>query len=175
MHIVVDLLLAKALGRDRAPGLAGAPVIDASQEVYAEFLADLRPYVCTVDGPPPEYYELMVGAWSFRDPDAALAALLEDSALAGFNSGVRAGTATHTLLFDLGDDVTLDVEILADRVVGDVDGASVQRAWCQTGSDEQAVPVEDGTFLQISPVPSGPFCIVLELEQRRIVTDWLLA
>jgi len=177
MHLSADLAMRRALGGPGATGLSpGAAPPDLAGQAFAEFLADLRPYVNAVDGPPAEYHDLMVAAFTFRRMDAELVELLEDSALSGYHSGVRSGlVADHGLRFRLEPGVHLEVEILADRVVAELDGAVMLRAWCHTDQATTELQVEDEIALELLHVPAGPFCFEIETPSQRVVTDWLLA
>jgi hypothetical protein len=80
----------------------------------------------TIDPPPPQLVLSACAALSWRNPDAALAALLVDSAVEGEAAGIRGTSTPRMLSFGSGDTV-VDVEVVvADgevRLVGQVSRA----------------------------------------------------
>ncbi|GAA2393705.1 hypothetical protein [Dactylosporangium salmoneum] len=69
-----------------------------------------RVYV-TVDPPPPHLLVAASAALAWRDPDAALATLLMDSAVAGEAAGIRSGSAPPRLVSFAAGDLVVDVEL----------------------------------------------------------------
>lgn len=166
MHLSSHLLVRRA-------GLGVAP---AEPDPLAALVDLLRPYANEVDGPPAIYHELMAAAFTFRDPDGALAQLLDDSTVAAWHAGVRsASTAVDTLLFDLGNGQRLDVEIIGRHLVADLFGGVLTSAAWQTPEGRHEAEVAFGESFEIDAVPDGPFCIIVEVDGVTTTTDWLLA
>jgi hypothetical protein len=115
------------------------------------------------DPPPPHLLAMASALLSWRDPDAELAALVVDSAVAGEAAGIRSGSESPRMLsFALGD-VVLDVELVVDdgtvRLVGQVSAPEVapiqvrHREGTWTGATDEL-----GRFA-VSGVPDGPLRI----------------
>lgn len=97
-------------------------MIDEQHDELGDAVA--RVYVAA-DPPPAHLLAAASAVLAWRRPDAALAALLVDSAVAGEAAGIRAGSGSPRMLsFAVGDTV-IDVELAADdggelRLVGQV-------------------------------------------------------
>ena len=136
----------------------------------------LRPYVDEIDGPPPACTELAKAAYSMRDLDAQLADLIHDSSLStAAPAGVRSTALVRTMSFDLGEGVAVEVEFLADRLVGELDGAElVGVEWHTPGDHGRAGLVEADHFEIVNPPRQTSFYLVFDLGARQVATDWLL-
>jgi hypothetical protein len=166
MHLSSHLLVRRA----------GLGVTPAQPDTLSELVELLRPYANEVDGPPAIYHELMAAAFAFRDPDGALAELLDDSTVAAWHAGVRsASTVVDTLLFDLGNGQRLDVEIIGRHLVADLFGGVLTGAAWQTPTERHVAEVAFGESFEIEVIPDGPFCLIVEVDGVRTTTDWLLA
>jgi hypothetical protein len=117
----------------------------------------------TADPPPAHLLAAASALLSWRDPDAALAALVVDSAVAGEAAGIRSASDSPRMLsFALGE-VQLDVELVVDdgsvRLVGQVSSPEVapiavrHREGTWTGATDEL-----GRFA-VSGVPAGPLRI----------------
>jgi hypothetical protein len=159
-----------------------------------ELLAELRRVTRQADPPPEHVRAAAAAAFAFRDPDAALAALIGDSDLGEFELGeselgefelgkfetVRTGEAAdHVLSYDLGG-ARVDLEVTATGdgpvLTGQLLDAEPDDCGLETGDgDRLPVPVDEfGRFL-LTEVPSGP----ARLHYRAaggapIVTPWFV-
>jgi hypothetical protein len=80
----------------------------------------------------------------------------------------------RSVVFDLGEDARLTLEFSGRRLAGHVDSTSLVAVSCNTPVTSQpADRLDDNTF-QVEPCPSGPFCLVVRVADREVVTDWML-
>jgi len=127
---------------------------------------------------PERFVDAGRAAFAWRDIDAELAALTYDSAadrLVG--AGTRAGSAPSRELTFAAGDVTIDVEITNEAVLGQVvpPEPGEVRVTPATGTATAAEIDEVGCFV-IRPVPTGTFRLDCRTGSgRRVVTGWLRA
>jgi hypothetical protein len=117
-------------------------------------------------------------AFAWRDIDAELAALTYDSAADGLvGAGIRAGSAPSRELTFAAADVTIDVEITHEAVLGQVipPEPGEVRVTVAGGDGTTAEIDEVGCFV-VRPVPAGAFRLDCRTGTgRRVVTGWLRA
>jgi hypothetical protein len=149
-----------------------------------ELIAELRRVTREADSPPEHVRAAAAAAFAFRDPDAALAALVGDSDVSGPNHGhfetVRTDSAEdHVLSYEL-DGARVDLEVTATGdgpiLTGQLLDAEPAACELETGDCERLpVPVDEfGRFL-LTDVPTGP----ARLHYRAtggapIVTPWFV-
>jgi hypothetical protein len=127
-----------------------------------ELLAGLRRAAGHYDPVPRQVLEAAKGAFALRTLDDELADLLFDSLLDDDLVGVRGGI-TRQLTFGVGD-VTIDLDVEADELVGQVSPAATVGL---------AVEVDDrGRFFATRPT-TGPFRLRLSLDDRQLTTEWV--
>jgi len=149
-----------------------------------ELLAELRRVIGQADPLPEQVRAAAAAAFAFRDPDAALAALVGDSDLGQFEPGefetVRTGeTDDHVLSYELGGArVDLEVTPTGDGPVltGQLLDADPDGCDLETGDgDRLPVPVDEfGRFL-LTGVPPGPARLHYRAaDGAPIVTPWFV-
>lgn len=150
-----------------------------------QLLAQLRDLGGRVDPVPAHVLDAARGSLSWRDTDAALAALVTDSATAGpaALAGVRGGDQPRLLTFTAGD-LTIEVEAAAEdaatvRLVGQL--VPPQRAQLRVehaggGPARPASADELGRFA-VAGVPAGPVrlrCEPAGPAGRVVLTAWVV-
>jgi hypothetical protein len=136
-----------------------------------ELLAGLRRAAGHYDPVPRQVLEAAKGAFALRTLDDELADLLFDSLLDDDLVGVRGGI-TRQLTFGVGD-VTIDLDVEADELVGQVSPAATVGLAVETPDDAVMVEVDDrGRFFATRPT-TGPFRLRLSLDDRQLTTEWV--
>ncbi|MFF9087688.1 hypothetical protein ACF1BE_14930 [Streptomyces sp. NPDC014991] len=146
------------------------------QDVYADLLLEeeLRQAAAVLDPVPAELLQSALDAYTLHDLDARLAELTFDSLVDALPvRGVM--DAPRMLTFRAGE-VTVDVEVTADGLIGQV--LPPQPARIEVLGDPRAPrPVTAdtlGRFASDTP-PAGPFALRLRTGAEVIVTEWLRA
>jgi hypothetical protein len=138
-------------------------------QLAAELGAALRPV-------PEGFVEAGRAAFAWRDIDAELAALTYDSATDGLvGAGTRAAAAPSRELTFASGDVTIDVEITSEAVIGQVvpPEPGEVRVILAAGTETGAAIDEIGCFV-IRPVPQGAFRLRCRTGSgTSILTGWL--
>ena len=148
-----------------------------------ELIAELRRVARQADPPPEHVHAAAAAAFAFRDPDAALAALIGDSDLSeparGFET-VRADNAEdHLLSYELdGARIDLEVAVTGDGPVltGQLLDADPTACEMETrDGDRVPVPVDElGRFL-LPGVPAGPARLRFRSAAGSpIITPWFV-
>lgn len=130
---------------------------------------------------PEDVRELARAAWSWRDPDAALAALVGDSAdpVQELESSVRSGGQSRLLAF-ANDDVAIDVEVTEGPTV-----ATLVGQLAPVGPADVAVDHRDGMAeataddlgrFRVDSVTRGPVRLrcTLRATGTTVHTEWML-
>jgi hypothetical protein len=136
-----------------------------------ELLAQLRQAAGHHDPVPRHVLEAAKGAFALRTLDDELADLLFDSLLDEDLVGVR-GAVTRQLTFGVGD-ITIDLDVETDELVGQVSPATPIGLAVETPAEAVAVEVDDrGRFFATRPT-TGPFRLRLSLDERQLTTEWV--
>jgi len=137
-----------------------------------ELLAELRAAVAEADLVTDRQRETARAAFTWRTVDAELAELLHDSALEA--QAVRGeDDAARTLSFASGE-LTLEVEIDGETVMGQVVGAAAQSVVLQRSvSDDQPLEVDSAGFFRIEGVGPGPLRFVVQAGDWTLTSPWV--
>jgi hypothetical protein len=148
----------------------------ADADSDAALLERLRTYAQSVDGPTDLYLALARASFEFRDLDAALAELVEDSSwqLAASSNTIRSTMVPRLSVFDLGEGARLELEFLSDRLVGEVSGGELQAAGWRAADAQHAAEVVEPNFFECARLPTVPFYIEVQIDGRRVATEWIL-
>jgi hypothetical protein len=144
-----------------------------------ELIAELRRVTREADPLPEHVLAAAAAAFAFRDPDAALAALIGDSDRGGFETVRSAEAEDHVLSYELsGARVDLEVTATGDGPVltGQLLDAEPDGCHLETGNgDRLPVPVDEfGRFL-LTDVPAGPARLHYRAAAGApIVTPWFV-
>ncbi|MEV8593772.1 hypothetical protein [Streptomyces sp. NPDC052012] len=135
---------------------------------------ELRQAVAVLDPLPPGLLQIAVDAYALHDLDARVAELTFDSLVDALP--VRGVTDAPRMLTFTAGEVTLDVEVTADGLMGQL--LPPRAAGVEVLSGPQPgtpVTVDDmGRFMTDTP-PSGPFALRLRTGAEVITTEWLRA
>ncbi|MFC7818858.1 MULTISPECIES: hypothetical protein [unclassified Streptomyces] len=135
---------------------------------------ELRQAAAILDPVPAELRRIAVDAFALHDLDARVAELTFDSLVDAVP--VRGATEPPRMLTFRADDVTVDVEVTEDGLIGqllppgpaDVEVLSGPRAHALLTADDL------GRFTGGAP-PTGPFALRLRTGADVVVTEWLRA
>ncbi|TMR94511.1 hypothetical protein [Nonomuraea basaltis] len=122
---------------------------------------------------PRELVEAGKAVFTWRDPDAELAALVYDSALdGGLASATRGGP--RILIFNVADDHTIEVELGPDILVGQLlppRPGTVERQLA--GGETISAPIDDGGGFALRPAPAGTFRLRCVCDDLVLTTAWV--
>jgi hypothetical protein len=135
---------------------------------------ELRQAAAILDPVPAELRRTAVDAFALRDLDARVAELTFDSLVDAIP--VRGAADPPRMLTFQADEVTVDVEVTADGLIGQVLPPGPARIEVLSGPRAPAPLTADelGRFTGEAP-PSGPFALRLRTGEGVVVTDWLRA
>jgi hypothetical protein len=151
----------------RASDMATSPWADDDR-----LLAALRD---AVRAAPAEFVELGKAAFTWHDPEAELALLIYDSASDGELVPVTRGEP-RTLIFDADGELTIEVQVCPDVLVGQVVPArpgTVERHL--PGGDVVSAPIDDGGGFALRPAPIGTFRLRCSCDEQVLTTAWVPA
>lgn len=136
-------------------------------------LAALRDAVRAAAAVPPEFTEIGKAVFTWHDPEAELALLVYDSAYDRDLVAVTRG-GPRTLIFDAGGQLTIEVEVGPDVLVGQVlppRPGTVERHL--PGGDVATAPIDDGGGFALRPSPAGTFRLRCSCEEHVLTTAWV--
>jgi hypothetical protein len=138
-------------------------------------LAELAEALRAEQDVPPGFLAAGSAAFAWRSVDAELAALRHDSATATLDeAGTRAEPAQLRALTFVSSELTIELEVTADALVGQVipprsGEIELERPQGRSG----AVTVDEVGWFAIRPIPSGPVRLHLRTDDGRSVrTEW---
>ncbi|MEU7473456.1 hypothetical protein AB0A94_33900 [Streptomyces sp. NPDC044984] len=135
---------------------------------------ELRQAAAVLDPLPPALLQIAVDAYALHDLDARVAELTFDSLVDAIP--VRGATDVPRMLTFTAGEVTLDVEVTAEGLMGQVLPPRPARVEV-LGGPQTTVPLTTddlGRFTTATP-PSGPFALRLRTDDDVVVTEWLRA
>ncbi|MBJ6642495.1 hypothetical protein DD630_30250 [Streptomyces sp. BSE7F] len=150
-------------------GLGDGPGVE--EELLEE---ELRQAASLLDPVPPALLQSAVDAFALRDLEARVAGLTFDSLVDAIP--VRGAAAAPRMLTFTAGEVTLDVELTEDGLIGQVLPPAPARIEVLTGSRPATTATADGMGRFTAPVtPSGPFALRLHTTDETVMTEWLRA
>ncbi|MFF9486373.1 hypothetical protein [Streptomyces sp. NPDC014676] len=135
---------------------------------------ELRQAAAVLDPLPPALLQIAVDAYALHDLDVRVAELTFDSLVDAIP--VRGATDVPRMLTFTAGEVTLDVEVTAEGLMGQVLPPRPARVEV-LGGPQPATPLtadDLGRFTTATP-PSGPFALRLRTDDDVVVTEWLRA
>jgi hypothetical protein len=136
-----------------------------------ELLERMRELARVKDPVPAEVFATARAAFALRTLDEELADLLFDSLLDEALVGIRGGT-TRQLTFGV-DDLTIDVDLDADGLVGHVSPVGPATVELQTPERIHDAEVDElGRFFLDQP-PAGPFRLRVAIAGKWVTTEWV--
>ncbi|MFB0619560.1 hypothetical protein [Streptomyces sp. AGS-58] len=146
------------------------------EDGYADTLLEeeLRLAAAVLDPVPAELLQSALDAYALHDLDARLAELTFDSLVDALP--VRGATDAPRMLTFRAGEVTVDVEVTADGLIGQVLPPQPARIEVLGGPRAPRPVAADtlGRFTSDTP-PAGPFALRLRTGAEVIVTEWLRA
>ncbi|WP_149552130.1 hypothetical protein [Streptomyces marokkonensis] len=135
---------------------------------------ELRQAAAVLDPLPPALLQSAVDAYALHDLDARVAELTFDSLVDAIP--VRGATDAPRMLTFTAGEVTLDVEVTAQGLIGQVLPPRPARIELLGGPHPTAALTADdmGRFTA-DTAPSGPFALRLRTGDDVVVTEWLRA
>ncbi|MET9146137.1 hypothetical protein [Streptomyces sp. NPDC004042] len=152
-------------------GRAGGDFGEAEQELLEE---ELRQAAAVLDPVPDSLRQLAVEAFALHDLDARIAELTFDSLVDAIP--VRGATDVPRMLTFQAGDLTVDVEVSGDGLLGQVMPPQPARIEVLNGprAGDRLTADELGRFAAQAP-PAGPFALRLHAGGDVVVTEWLRA
>ncbi|MEU6671015.1 hypothetical protein [Streptomyces sp. NPDC046727] len=153
-------------------GREGGPDEDEFADALLE--EELRQAAAVLDPVPAELLQTALDAFALHDLDARLAELTFDSLMDALP--VRGIMDPPRMLTFRAGEVTVDVEVTADGLIGQVLPPQSARIEVLGGPGAARPVTADtlGRFTSDTP-PTGPFALRLRTDADLIVTEWLRA
>ncbi|WP_406724134.1 hypothetical protein WJ438_04995 [Streptomyces sp. GD-15H] len=144
---------------------------DAGADLLEE---ELRQAAAVLDPLPPALLQIAVDAYALHDLDARVAELTFDSLVDAIP--VRGATDPPRMLTFSADELTVDVEVTAHGLMGQVLPPQPARVEVLGGprSGPSLVADDMGRFTGATP-PAGPFALRLRTAGDLVVTEWVRA
>jgi hypothetical protein len=122
---------------------------------------------------PDGWREAARGAYTWRTVDQELLSLTHDS-LAEPGAAVRGPTAPRVLAFT-GGELSLEVELVDRRVMGQVTGTDITEVVFES-ADGRALPAspDESGFFALEGEDHGLVRFAVRCGDRRLVTEWIL-
>lgn len=137
-------------------------------------LAELAEAVRAAREVPAQFIAAGKAAFAWRNVDAELATLAEDSATTLL--GTRAEQATLRSLSFVASELSIEVEVTAEALLGQVvpPQSGLMQLHVRAGS-AQTVPVDGVGWFVIRPVPGSMFRLHLRTaEGAAVITEWIM-
>ena len=137
-----------------------------------QLLAELREALNTAGQVPDGFVAAGKAAFAWRTVDAELAAL--EATDADALAGVRAERAAVRALSFLASDVSIELEVTPDALLGQLVPArpGTIEVQAQDGS-RQTVTVDESGWFAIRPLPSAMFRLHLQTANDNVITEWV--
>lgn len=139
-----------------------------------QLLAELREALNTADQVPDGFVAAGKAAFAWRTVDAELAALAQEATDADALAGVRAERAAVRALSFLASDISIELEVTPDALLGQLVPArsGTIEVQAQDGS-RQTVTVDESGWFAIRPLPSAMFRLHLQTANDNVITEWV--
>jgi hypothetical protein len=139
-----------------------------------QLLAELREALDTADQVPDGFVAAGKAAFAWRTVDAELAALAQEATDADALAGVRAERAAVRALSFLASDISIELEVTPDALLGQLVPARSGTIEVQTQEGgRQAVNVDESGWFSIRPLPSTMFRLHLQTANDNVITEWV--
>jgi hypothetical protein len=139
-----------------------------------QLLAELREALDTADQVPDGFVAAGKAAFAWRTVDAELAALAQEATDADALAGVRAERAAVRALSFVASDISIELEVTPDALLGQLVPArpGTIEVQAQDGS-RQTVTVDESGWFAIRPLPSAMFRLHLQTANDNVITEWV--
>ncbi len=124
---------------------------------------------------PPRFVDIGRGALAWRNVDAELAALTFDSAAESEPAGTRAEPAIVRALTFTSGELTIELEVADDALLGQVVPPRAGEIEVQSPSGpSRTAPIDDVGWFAIRPKPVGMFRLqVRSTDGPAVLTEWI--
>lgn len=139
-----------------------------------QLLAELREALNTAAQVPDGFVAAGKAAFAWRTVDGELAALAQEATDADALAGVRAERAAVRALSFLASDISIELEVTPDALLGQLVPArpGTIEVQAQDGS-RQTVTVDESGWFAIRPLPSAMFRLHLQTANDNVITEWV--
>lgn len=139
-----------------------------------QLLAELREALNSVAQVPAEFVAAGKAAFAWLTVDAELAALAREPGDVDSLAGVRAERAAVRALSFLASDISIELEVTPDALLGQLVPARSGTIEVQTQEGgTQAVDVDESGWFSIRPLPSAMFRLHLQTANDNVITEWV--
>ena len=139
-----------------------------------QLLAELREALNTAEQVPSGFVAAGNAALAWRTVDAELAALAQEASDADALAGVRAERAAVRALSFLASDISIELEVTPDALLGQLVPARPGTIEVQTQEGgRQPVTVDESGWFTIRPLPSTMFRLHLQTASDNVITEWV--
>lgn len=139
-----------------------------------QLLADLRAALHTAAQVPDEFIAAGKAAFAWRTVDAELAALAQEAGDVDALAGVRAERAAVRALSFLASDISIELEVTPEALLGQLVPARPGTIEIQTrDGGRQEVTVDESGWFAIRPLPSAMFRLHLQTANDNVITEWV--
>ena len=135
-----------------------------------QLLVDLGDAVRTARAVPDRFIDLGKDAFTWLGIDYELATLSYDSAIDGLPAGVRADTSALRMVTFVAGELTVEVELSVDAVVGQL--VPPQRGRAELRGHEtntREVAIDDSGWFEFRPAPTEPIRLCVRTDDGRVV------
>jgi hypothetical protein len=133
---------------------------------------DLRAVAAVLDPVPARLVDGAITAYAWRTVDADLAELVFDSLSESAVAAVRGADQPRLVTFRTAD-LSVELELDGDRLVGRVEPAGPASVGIQQGARTVPAPVDALGRFATSSLARGPLRLHVAREGRTVVTDWI--
>jgi hypothetical protein len=139
-----------------------------------QLLAELREALNTAEEVPAGFITAGKAAFAWRTVDAELAALAQETSDMDSLAGVRAERAAVRALSFLASDISIELEVTPDALLGQLVPARPGTIEVQTQEGgRMAVTVDEFGWFAIRPLPSTMFRLHLQTASDNVITEWV--
>lgn len=139
-----------------------------------QLLAELGEALHTAGEVPERFIAAGKAAFAWRSVDAELAALAEEMSGGTAPAGTRAEHAVVRALSFRAANLSIELEVTAEAILGQIVPPSAGRVEVQTQAGaERETTVDDSGWFTIRPLPSTMFRLQLRTGSGDVVTEWI--
>jgi hypothetical protein len=139
-----------------------------------QLLAELREALNTAEEVPAGFVAAGKAAFAWRTVDAELAALAQETSDVDSLAGVRAERAAVRALSFSASDISIELEVTPDALLGQLVPARPGTIEVQTQEGgRQTVTVDESGWFAIRPLPSTMFRLHLQTANDNVITEWV--
>lgn len=137
-------------------------------------LAELGDALRSADEVPRRFVDAGKAAYTWRSVDAELAALTFDSATSELATTTRAEPATLRALTFAAADLTIEVEVTSDALLGQVVPPQAGEVTLELrDGTTYTAPIDEVGWFALRPLPAATFRLQVATEAGEVRTDWV--